>query len=544
VRGALTPVEALVGASVVAQFMIAYFLAHTGRYAWAHIVSSAALAALVTALSAATGGLGSPAAPWLMLAPVEAAMSASRRVAVAAFGFAGIGFAVLVGVGSGTGPHASAAVGASLALGIVCATLLARRAAALARAGRVARDQEAERYRLLALNMTDVISTHGPRGLTSFVSTAGETLFGAPASDLLSYGMFDRVHVADRPAYLTALARAAAGEASALEFRIRRTVRGGRPDQGSDFVWVEMRCRAGDPSRVSESSAEAEVVAVLRDISERKAQETVVASARTEAERANAAKSHFLATMSHELRTPLNAVIGFSEMLLHEDSMKIDSARRHEYAQLIHDSGQHLLSVVNLVLDMSKIETGNFAVSAEPFRPAPVIRNCCDLLALKACEGDLEIVVRVPESLPDIIADKRALKQIVLNLLSNAIKFTPQGGTVTVSATAQSNELLLCVADTGVGISADDLPRIGKPFFQAQSSYDRQFEGTGLGLSIVKGLLDLLGGRMQVASRLGAGTQITVHLPLDCAHGNNEQRVVTLASGARRTTEPEVKRRA
>ena len=161
----------------------------------------------------------------------------------------------------------------------------------------------------------------------------------------------------------------------------------------------------------------------MRDVTERKTQEQALEIARAEAERANAAKSRFLATMSHELRTPLNAIIGFSDMLMNETLM-LDAARRHEYAKLINDSGHHLLSVVNGILDMSKMETGDFEITPEPFAPAQAIGNCCDLLALKAREAGVELKTRIAADLPEIVADKRAFKQILINLLSNAIKFT------------------------------------------------------------------------------------------------------------------------
>jgi cell cycle sensor histidine kinase DivJ len=165
---------------------------------------------------------------------------------------------------------------------------------------------------------------------------------------------------------------------------------------------------------------------------------------------------------------------------------------------------------------MSKIETGNFEITPEPFAPEPVIKECCDLLALKAREAGIALVRALPHDLPQIVADKRALSQIVLNLISNAIKFTDRGGNLTVSATADAMTMSIVIEDTGVGIGAEDLPRIGEPFFQARSSYDRRHDGTGLGLSIVKGLLTLHGGRMEIASRLGEGTRIVIHLPLDC----------------------------
>jgi len=220
--------------------------------------------------------------------------------------------------------------------------------------------------------------------------------------------------------------------------------------------------------------------------------------------------------MSHELRTPLNAIIGFSEMLANEEMMQLDKARRHEYATLIGESGHHLLSVVNGILDMSKIESGNFEITPEPFAAAPVIATCCDLIALRARESGIDVVHSVPADLPDIVADKRAVKQILINLLSNAVKFTPRGGKVTVTVDVEVGHVIFNVKDTGVGISEQDLQYVGDPFFQVRTAYDRPHDGTGLGLSIVKGLVTLHGGELMVRSRLGAGTNVAVRLPIDC----------------------------
>ena len=211
--------------------------------------------------------------------------------------------------------------GALAALGIISAALyaigLALGAEQLARTSHWLLYVEEDRYRLLARNMTDVITRHGRNGAVLFVSPAAEPLFGVAPSALAGHGMFERVHVADRPAYLTALADAAArDEDRALEFRIRRggDEHGQGAQLGGHFVWVEMRCRPLDQSSTT-PAGEREVVAVLRDISERKTQERALEIARAESQRANAAKSRFLATMSHELRTPLNSIIGFSELL-------------------------------------------------------------------------------------------------------------------------------------------------------------------------------------------------------------------------------------
>jgi two-component system, cell cycle sensor histidine kinase DivJ len=192
----------------------------------------------------------------------------------------------------------------------------------------------------------------------------------------------------------------------------------------------------------------------------------------------------------------------------------LDAARRKEYAQLINDSGHHLLSVVNGILDMSKMEFGNFEISPEPFAPRAALVNCCNLLALKARENGIDLVTSAPQNLPDINGDPRAFKQIVLNLVVNAIKFTERGGKVTVSADVEGTRLMLRVRDTGVGIAAEDLNRIGAPFFQAGKTYQRRHEGTGLGLSIVKSLVGLHSGEMTVQSKVDEGTTVTVALPL------------------------------
>ena len=370
---------------------------------------------------------------------------------------------------------------------------------------------EEDRYRLLARNMSDVISRHRRNGAVQFISPAAEAMLGTPAARLLGHGLFDRVHVADRPAYLTALSDAArGGEAGSVEFRLRRESPRGQ-NNTVDFIWVEMRCRPLD--RMTALS-EAEVVAVMRDVTDRKHQEQALEEARIAAEQADASKTRFLATMSHELRTPLNAIIGFSEMIVQEDLLMVDAVRRKEYAQLINDSGQHLLSVVNGILDMSKMESGNYELAPEPFAPRASLVSCCNLLALKARENGIDLVSRAPDDLPEMSGDPRAFKQIVLNLVSNAIKFTERGGTVTASAAVEGARLVLRVTDTGVGIAADDLKRIGDPFFQAGKTYQRRHEGTGLGLSIVKSLVAMHGGEMNVQSKVDEGTTVTVALPL------------------------------
>jgi two-component system, cell cycle sensor histidine kinase DivJ len=523
-RGVPSALEIIVFAWLAAPILIAYFLSRTGQYESAHVLSSLALTGLVTAIAVETGGIGSFSAIWLVVVPLEAALSASRRVVALASTFALGAAGLLLFMNSmdllppaAQWEHEQAALAA---LGIISAALyatgLALGAESLARTSFWLLYAEEDRYRLLARNMTDVITRHGRSGSVLFASPAAEPLFGAKLADLVGHGLFERVHVGDRPAYLTALADAATlGESRSAEFRVRRDLADSGLAEGQ-FIWIEMRCRPLDQSSEVSGGHDREVVAVMRDTTERKVQEQVLEEARAEAERANAEKSRFLATMSHELRTPLNAIIGFSEMLMREGSLLITPARRVEYAHLINESGHHLLSVVNSILDMSKIETGNFEIWPERFAPAHVIADCCEILALKARETGIDLAVRLQGKLPEVVADKRALNQIMLNLLSNAIKFTPRGGKVVVSAQTSAPDIVVTVEDTGVGIGAEDLPRVGDPFFQARSSYDRRHDGTGLGVSIVKGLLALHGGGVEIVSRLGEGTRVTFRLPIDC----------------------------
>ncbi len=523
-RGAPNALELIVFAWLVVPILTAYFLSRTGRYESAHGLSSLALTGLVTTVAALTGGITSFAAIWLVVVPLEASLSASRRVVAVASTFA-IAAAGLLVLANELNILPTADLGAPIALatvGIVSAVLyaagIALGAEALARTSFWLLYAEEDRYRLLARNMTDVITRHGRDGGVLFVSPAAQSLFGCGLADLHGQGLFGRVHVADRPAYLRALGDTAAlGESKSVEFRVRCDSAELPRVAAGQFVWIEMRCRPIEqPAADVGIYDRREVVAVLRDVTERKRQEQALEDARTEAERANAAKSRFLATMSHELRTPLNAIIGFSDMLKKESALMINSSRRNEYAGLINDSGHHLLAVINGILDMSKIETDNFEITPEPFAPAQVVAGCCDLLTLRANEAGVTLE-RIPSGeLPEMIADRRALNQILLNLLSNAIRFTDRGGKVTLSARAEAGHITFVVEDTGVGISDEDLARVGEPYFQARASYDRRYGGTGLGLSIVKGLVRLHGGEMEIRSRIGAGTRVSVSLPLDC----------------------------
>ncbi|ODA66866.1 Histidine protein kinase DivJ [Methyloligella halotolerans] len=510
----------LLGALVFLWFLtpiaLAYFVSRTGKLQTAHLISAINFAGLITFSAWLTGGISSFLLPWLVVVPIEAALASNRRVVLWSM-LASLTGVIVLAAGSGLGavPPAhpfpfpqsvlmsfglltAALYGAGIALSV---QLVHRKSDDFMRMGE-------ERYRLLAENATDMITRHDERGRVIFASLASQQLLGAPASVLAGNGLFERVHVADRPAYLTALSRAQIdNQPMAVEFRLRRQGDSG-PD---DYIWAEMRCR---PVRQMQGDGAARsVVAITRDISERKAQEAELLRARDSAESASRAKTQFLANMSHELRTPLNAVIGFSEILSRELFGRLGEDRYRDYARLIHESGGHLLNVVNDILDMSKIEAGKFNILKEPFDVGTLLKSCVDIVGPTAEQKSLSLEVEMPVGMPELLADKRACKQMLLNVLSNAIKFTDEGGRVHLSAHEVDGAVHLRVRDTGIGIAEKDLPNLGNPFVQADNSYDRSYDGAGLGLSVVKGLARLHGGRLEIESQLGEGTTVTVILP-------------------------------
>jgi signal transduction histidine kinase len=246
------------------------------------------------------------------------------------------------------------------------------------------------------------------------------------------------------------------------------------------------------------------------------AQNELLASNNEELARANRLKSEFLASMSHELRTPLNAVIGFSELLVAEISGPVNAEQR-EYLGDIHNSGRHLLSLINDVLDLSKIEAGRMSVAREPLDLRVPAREAGELVRSLAIKKNLTLQLVAPREVV-CFGDSQRIRQVVLNLLSNAVKFTPAGGTITVElrpgsgADAGSGEIL--VTDTGIGIAPADQSLIFEAFRQVEGGQSRQYEGTGLGLALVRKFVEAMGGTVVVRSELGKGSCFTVRLPL------------------------------
>jgi len=225
------------------------------------------------------------------------------------------------------------------------------------------------------------------------------------------------------------------------------------------------------------------------------------------------AKSQFLASVSHELRTPLNAIIGFSDVMKTRLFGPLP-ARYAEYADLIHESGGHLMELIGDVLDMSKIEADRYELVREDFDVAEVVAVTAKMMRLQAEEAGLSLAVDPIDEPILVHADRKALRQILLNLLSNAVKFTPHGGAIVVMARALGSNLVLAVGDSGVGLDQDEADRLGRPYQQAGNARDIDKRGTGLGLSLVKALAELHGGSMSIASRKGVGTTVTVNLPI------------------------------
>lgn len=258
--------------------------------------------------------------------------------------------------------------------------------------------------------------------------------------------------------------------------------------------------------------ADGRICAILRDASLEHSNEVRLETARIEADEMNAGKSRFLANMSHELRTPLNAIMGFSDIMQTQMFGPL-TGKYAEYVGLIHESGRHLLDLINDVLDMSKIQAQRYELTREIFDIREPVSAALRLVRVQADEARVKLRGSLPSGLIEANADRRALKQIVINLVSNAIKFTPAGGQITVNLQAYGDVLDLSVIDNGIGISAEDLSRLGRPFEQVGDT-TRQIGGTGLGLSLVRAFAELHGGEMIIESRLGEGTTVTVRLPV------------------------------
>ncbi len=481
--------------------------------------SLASFAALIGFLVAITGGLQSPLVVWFALVPAEAALAGGRPAVTRAAFAAALALVAVIAFQffhalpvSRLGFPAWQIYAGSALAAVIQSALVATAAQERQRLADMAAAEGAAMYRFLADNAMDLITRHSSDGRIRFASPASRVLLGRPPEKLLGRAPSALVHPDDLKTMQAALVEASYfGRASAAEVRLRR-------DDGS-YVWTEMRCR---PAQAAGQAAD--IVAVTRDISDRKAHERELIEARDLAEEASKAKSRFLANMSHELRTPLNAIIGFSEVMTHEMFGPVGSPRYLEYAGLIHESGGHLLDLINGILDMSKIEAGKFELSEESFDFEDVASQAVHIVSVQADRKGVALKMAVARDCRRVFADQRAVKQILVNLLTNGVKFTPRGGQVSLAARRDELGVEIAVRDTGVGISETDLKRLGQPFEQAEGAHVRTQEGTGLGLALVKAFAAMHGGEAQIDSVLGEGTTVIVRLPY-AALGDKDERL-------------------
>ncbi len=255
------------------------------------------------------------------------------------------------------------------------------------------------------------------------------------------------------------------------------------------------------------------LLVALQDVTARRQEAEALREARDQATESSRSKSQFLANMSHELRTPLNAIIGFSEALERELFGPVGNPRYLEYATDIHDSGVHLLNLINDILDLSKIEAGHFELHEDETDLADVVASACRIVRHRAQEASIKIETNMPTPAIRLCVDERALKQILINLVSNAVKFSNDRGTVRIEVTASSEGIRIAVIDSGIGIAPHDIPKALAPFTQVDGTLSRAHEGTGLGLPLAKHMTELHGGTLTIVSNLGVGTTIFVDLP-------------------------------
>ncbi|WGM30225.1 HAMP domain-containing sensor histidine kinase [Brevundimonas sp. NIBR11] len=460
------------------------------------------LAALAAAML--SGGLAGPLVGAVVMPFVAAlALGGPRHgVRLAQAGAVGSGIAALGGQVSALliGPPPSQPIPASVSVVLATgAALLAVRLAWRLRENRLVA-AEAMAHRV------ETILAATP-GLTLVMEPSGRVLaaYGAPPpalepDALFQSGLIAAVHAPDRPAILAAIDRALAGHEGQVQFAPRVAL-----DRRVNLIVRRMDDGDGTPR----------VIAQAFDATRQFATEIGLEAARAEAEARDSGKTRFLANMSHELRTPLNAVLGFSDIMRQRIFGPLPQ-KYADYADSIHQAGGHLLDLINDVLDVSKIEAERYELSREVFDAREGVSAAVALVRVAASDKGVFLNSLVPDQPLSVDADKRALKQITLNLLSNAIKFTPAGGSVTLTLEVIGPYLELVVSDTGVGIAARDLKRLGRPFEQA-GAVEQKVQGTGLGLSLVRALAELHGGRMSLDSTLGEGTAVTVRMPVAVA---------------------------
>lgn len=341
----------------------------------------------------------------------------------------------------------------------------------------------------------DVIALHTPDGRFVDVSEGASAFFGHDAANLVDKRLMDVIAPAHQRRLLAGLAKLS---------------------KPSGTGTARFDCRTAITGRMVEITLTRHkrgMRSVTRDVEVRMAREAdVVARARAIVDE-TARRSEQLANVSHEIRTPLNAVIGFAEAIHGEQFGPLSNDKYRDYARIIHDSGEHLLTLISDILDLSRAEANETALQLAPASLADVIQLCTDIMALRISEASLQLEVDISAGLENVLIDVKIVRQVVINLLSNALKFTEEGG-IHVIARPDGQWIELSVIDTGVGMSPDDLSRVGTRFHQARTEGVRGARGTGIGLSLSKALARVHGGDLTLVSAIGEGTRATLRLPL------------------------------
>ena len=390
----------------------------------------------------------------------------------------------------------------------------------LKRAQAAAQESES-RFHLLADAATDMITRIRADGTFTFVSPSSRQVLGYEPAELVATGAFDAMHPED----VGRVAQAIRGMMRERQVRLPEPISYRLRHKDGRWVWLE----ANPSLTFDEHTGEAaEFIDVVRDVSQAKAVAAELALARGRAEAAAAAKSEFLANMSHELRTPLTSIIGFSRLLRERGDLGPEPGH---YVKRIHDASEALLSVVNDVLDFSKLEAGQVCLDVQAFSVATLMKDTVELVALQAESKGLDLTLSVDPAVPALIhGDVTRLRQVLLNFVSNAVKFTAKGGVAVEAGYTpdgdtghESGRLRITVADTGPGIAADGVERLFQRFSQTETSINRIHGGTGLGLAICKSLAELMGGSIGVETALGAGSTFWFEVPAGAAQESPAQ---------------------
>ena len=357
--------------------------------------------------------------------------------------------------------------------------------------------------RLIMDNATDIICWLDQSGRIAFVAPSIKKILGYEPDEVLGLNAAQFINRRDLRSVLTEISSWQDSEG-----HLAQPVRIQHKDRS--HVWVEATVR---PLGRTANGAMQGTIIVARDVGDRRRIEREREIALERAEAANAAKSRFLANMSHELRTPLNAIIGFSEIISGEMYGKLGHPKYSEHAGLIKESGYLLLELINDLLDMAKIEAGRYKLALEECDLGDILEAAVRLIRAQADEKSISLSLFRSDAPSEVLADRRAVKQIALNLLSNAVKFTPPGGHVGVTIDPMPTGVRITVSDTGIGIPKESLDRLARPFEQAHDTKTHDFKGTGLGLALVKSLAVLHGGTLVINSIEGQGTNASIDLP-------------------------------